>query len=128
MHTWLRFFNEEANDLAPLERVLGREFLRQILLGEAATSFPFPHQVEFRGVVTARRDVDGVAHIEVAPAGLDETALQILGGILVPCERRLHPGAVVRVRAQLVDPDEYDTDVGIRAVDPQMDVELAVEP
>ena len=128
VHTWLRFFNEEATDLAPLEKVLGREFLRQILLGEAASNFPFPHRIRFRGVVTDRRDIDGVPHIEVAPMGIDRAAFHLLGGVLVPCERHLHPGALVDVSADLLDPDTYDTDLGVLARAAELRVLVPVEP
>jgi hypothetical protein len=111
-----------------MERALGREMCRQLVLDRCATAFPFPLHVSFRGVVVGRRHHQGRDHIVVSPVALTGEALRVLGGVLVPTARNLFPGAVVDVRCNLADPDEYALDEGLLAEIGEIDVVVPVEP
>ncbi len=125
---WLGFVNEEvAKHPGPLAG-MDRARARQSLLERAATSFPFPLDVSFRGVVTDRVEVDGSPCLVLEPTALSEEARDVLGGVLVPSERLLYEGSVAEVECRLADPDTYDLDDGVLSVDGELQAVVPIEP
>lgn len=125
---WISFLNEEVAKRPALERSLGKEFLRQMVLDRTASAFPFPLEVRFRGIVVGRRTLEGREYLLVGPASLSGEALRVLGGVLVPCERNLYPGAVVDISCCVTDPDDYDLDEGILASEAEVRAIVPLEP
>lgn len=125
---WIGFLNEELATCSPDQRPLGRECLRQEILDRAACNFPFPLEVRFRALVVGREVIDGHHHLVLHPTSLMQEAFEILGGVLVPTDRPLFPGAVVDVTCSLADPDRYDRASGILAIDAWIDTIVPVEP
>lgn len=125
---WLGFVNEEVSKhpgpLAGMDRVRAR----QELLDRAATSFPFPLEVTFRAVVADRVEIDGTPHLLLEPTGLSDDALGVLGGVLVPSQRRLYSGSVTEVKCQLADPDTYAFDEGVLATGGSLQAIVPIEP
>lgn len=125
---WLGFVNEEiARRSGPLTR-MERSRVRQQLLDRAATSFPFPLDVAFRGVVADRVEVRDQPHLLLEPTALCEDALEVLGGVLVPSDRRLYEGSVAEVECRLADPDSYALDEGVLAVEGTLQAIVPIEP
>lgn len=125
---WLGFVNEEVSKHpAPLDG-MDRARAREQLLERAATSFPFPLEVSFRGVVDDRIEIDGDWHLILEPTALSDHAREVLGGVLVPSERCLYEGSVAEVTCRLADPDRYALDEGVLAVDGDLQAEVPIEP
>lgn len=125
---WLGFVNEEvAKHPGPLAG-MDRARARQALLDRAATSFPFPLEISFRGVVADRIELDDQPHLLLEPTALSEDALEVLGGVLVPSERCLYEGSVAKVECRLADPDTYTVDEGVLAVDGDLQAVVPIEP
>lgn len=142
--SWIAYLNDETASVRKLEPTLDHGVLRRSVLDEMEEAFDFPLQTVVRGVVVATRTIEempievrgpGVGtgeprrFIELAPAGYEEDTWDLLGGPLVPCERRLEPGSVVTVALEMLDPERYHlSPPGFLAHRQDMDVEVAVEP
>ncbi len=142
--SWINYLNAEAEDLLRLSGALDHGLLRRVLTESLEENFNFPFKAVFRGYVLSSRSVhDGAIpsglpqpsgpgsdrYLEVVPAGYTEEAFEIMGGILVPCERDLHPGSVVTMAVAFADPSSYFINPpGILADLVDLDVEVAVEP
>lgn len=125
---WLGFVNEEvAKHPGPIAG-MDRARARQALLDRAATSFPFPLEISFRGVVADRLEVDEETYLLMEPTALSDEALEVLGGVLVPSERRLYEGSVAEIECRLADPDTYTVDDGVLAVDGDLQAVVPIEP
>lgn len=125
---WVGFVNEEISKHPAPDAGMDRVRARQQLLDRAASSFPFPLEITFRGVVADRVEVRGRWHLLLEPTGMSEEALDVLGGVLVPSDRRLYEGSVADVTCRLADPDDYEVDQGVLAVDGQLDATVPIEP
>lgn len=125
---WIGFLNEELATRQQDQRPLGRQHLRRQVLDRVACNFPFPLEVSFKGLVVGREVIDGQHYLVVAPTSLAPRAFEILGGVLLPTDRQLYPGAVVDVSCALADPDTYQRDAGMLAIDAWIDAIVPVEP
>ncbi|MDX1611472.1 MAG: hypothetical protein R3185_03820 [Candidatus Thermoplasmatota archaeon] len=112
---WIGFLNEEAKSCPSRSHELERSCFRREVLDRTASSFPFPLEVSFRAVVMDRCHLAGEDYLVLGPTPLSGEALDLLGGVLVPCPRELFPGSVVDVTCALADPDTYDLDLGVLA-------------
>lgn len=128
MDPWLGFVNEQINQASVTGPGLEDARLRQTILDRSACSFPFPLEISFRGIVVDRVEHEGEPHLLVAPSRLCEAAIEALGGILVPCERRLRPASVVEVDCALADPDTYWLDDGVLAKEAELTADVPIEP
>lgn len=128
MDPWLGFVNEQVDQASVSGPGLERARLRQTILDRSACSFPFPLEITFRGIVVERVEHEGRSHLLVAPSRLREEAIEALGGILVPSDRRLRPASVVEVTCWLADPDSYWLDDGVLAEDADIEAEVPIEP
>jgi len=125
---WLGFVNEEIDKHARPIVGMDRVRARQELLDRTASSFPFPLEVSFRGVVDDDREIDDTTYLVIEPAALRERALEVLGGVLVPSKRPLYEGSVVEATCRLADPDTYALDAGVLATGGELKAEVPIEP
>lgn len=122
MATWLDFLNEESTRVRRESWDAERGQVRQTLLEQMRGKFRFPLRVTFRGYVVrervlklprleahvaGQRTVGESTYLELVPAKYKQEAYTLLGGILVPMERRLQPGSVLEVTADVLDPTGY---------------------
>jgi len=125
---WLGFVNEHVREMSTGGRQIEQAQVRRALLDRTACSFPFPLDVRCRGVVAERRECRGQPHLLVEPSRMSRHALDILGGLLVPCSRGLMPDAVVDVECRLADPDDYHLGDGVLAIDATVEAIVPLEP
>lgn len=139
---WLSFVNREAQELVALSN-LPKDVLRAHLRDRLKETFAFPVKLELRCLVVGERYVESsvdtagpsvsvtrqARHLEVVPEGITREAAALTGPLLVPTDRPLQEGSVVRVRFLLEDPSAVGPGgpalVG-QLVD--MKVDVAVEP
>lgn len=118
MPDWIDFTNERAERLRERGPILDRAVARQAVVGELRGAYRFPVESTFRGVVVSERrirapasDEDEVPRhrnfLELVPGKLAETAYRLVGGVLVPFDRRLGEGSVLDVTVELWDPARY---------------------
>lgn len=124
---WLGFVNEQVAQTTMGEAQVERFRLRQTILDRTACSFPFPLEISFRAVVDDRVEHAHEDYLLVEPEGLCEEAIEVIGGVLLPTERRLQPGSVVQASCHLADPDTYWTDQGVLAEDAEIDALVPIE-
>ncbi|HEV8360635.1 MAG TPA: hypothetical protein VGR28_09290 [Candidatus Thermoplasmatota archaeon] len=99
-----------------------RSQLRARLLEQFRTSYRFPLRATFKGYVVRERVLKIprlAAHVagqrtegesqflELAPAKYRQEAYSLVGGVLVPHDRRLQPGSVLEVTVDILDPTGY---------------------
>lgn len=99
-----------------------RTQLRQGLLEQLRGKFRFPLRASFRGYVVrervlklprleahvaGQRTVGESNYLEVVPERYKQEAYALVGGVLVPTERRLQPGSVLQATVDLLDPTGY---------------------
>jgi hypothetical protein len=116
------FLNEECARLRRESWDSERAHLRQSVLEELRGKVRFPLQATFRGYVVRERVLrlprlqahvagqrtEGEAtFLELVPERYKQEAYTLLGGLLVPCERRLQPGSVLEVTVEVLDPTSY---------------------
>lgn len=135
-HDWVAFVNREAAHLDSLSS-LPRGALRGHLADRLRECFTFPLAVEGRCLVVGERAALGPAPhlpgptrlLEVVPEGLTREAAALTGPWLLPLERPLQAGSVLRVALRFADPESARLDEpGLLASIEAMDVEVAVEP
>lgn len=140
--SWIDFLNGEAEVMLKLTGTLDRGLLRRVLTESLEEQFDFPFKAVFRCYVISSRSVDPgalppearrgdepVRFLELVPAGYRPQSFEIMGGILVPCDRDLHPGSVVTVAVAFLDPTTYQlSPPGLLTELVDMDVQVAVEP
>lgn len=109
----LEWLNRECDGLARLEGIeADGGVLRSVALEGLRRAYPFPLRVTLTGYVGDVRHLgDGhggtVRYLEIVPNGLSPRAAAVLGGVLVRCDRPLHPGSVVEVTVEISDPGTY---------------------
>lgn len=119
---WQRFLNEECARLRRESWDTERSVLRARLLEQLKANFKFPLRATFKGYVVRERvlkiprlqaHVAGqrtegeTNYLELAPAKYTQEAYTLVGGVLVPTDRRLQPGSVLEVTVDLLDPTGY---------------------
>ena len=122
MTTWLDFLNEESTRVRRESWDADRAQVRQGLLEQLRSRFRFPLRVTFKGYVvrervlklprleahvTGQRTVGESTYLELVPAKYKQEAYTLVGGILVPSDRRLQPGSVLEVTVDVLDPTGY---------------------
>lgn len=139
---WLAFVNREAQELGALSN-LPKDVLRGHLRDRLKESFAFPLRLELRCLVVGERRLEATVpdpaggaalarqtrHLEVVPEGITREAAALTGPLLVPTDRPLQEGSVVRVRFLLDDPATL-TPGGPALIGQLVDmkVDVAVEP
>lgn len=128
---WVEFLNREAQALGALAN-LPKDVLRGHLRDRMRETYRFPLRVDLRCLVVGERYLEapsapaatttttGAAgasgatvslaprqarHLEVVPEGITREAAALTGPILIPVERLLQEGSVVRVQLDLEAPD-----------------------
>ena len=119
---WQDFLNEECTRLRRESWNEERSALRQRLLEKTKASFKFPVRATFKGYVVRERvlklprlqaHVAGQrtegesSYLEMVPARYKQEAYTLLGGVLVPMDRRLQPGSVLELTVDILDPTSY---------------------
>jgi len=139
--SWVAFINAEAHELLATFPNLPRRVLRGHLRDRLAEAFRHPLAMDVRGLVVGERalEVGGAGQVsvqraatrflEVVPEGLTREAASLSGPLLVPSERALQAGSVVRGKLVLEDPRLRELALpGLVGSMPDLDVEVAVEP
>lgn len=125
---WLGFLNEAFSEDPAPDAEVTRVRRRQEVLDRAACSFPFPLEITVRATVVDHCEIDGQPHLVLAPTGLCEDALETLGGLVIPSERKLFAGSIVEATCALADPDDYWLDEGMLALSAALDAIVPIEP
>lgn len=103
-------------ECAQLERLEGPATdvgqVRAVAIEALRRRYTFPLRVDVRAYVADVRYFPGedgrpVRALEIIPEGFTPRVHRLLGGILVPCDRLLEAGSVVRVTVELADPGTY---------------------
>lgn len=137
---WVDFVNREAEALQRLVPPMTKQALRGAVRDRLGEAFAFPLDVTLRGLVAGERHVassttpQGVLlaakrYLELVPEGLTRDAAALVGPVLVPSDRALQAGSVLRARVRIEDPRARHVEVpGLHAEVEALDVEVAVEP
>lgn len=120
--SWMEFLNEESARVRRESWDAERGPVRQGLLETLRGKYRFPLRVTFKGYVvrervlnlprleahvTGQRTVGESTYLELVPAKYTQEAYTLLGGILLPSQRRLQPGSVLEVTVDILDPTSY---------------------
>lgn len=120
--SWVDFLNAECTRLRRESWDAERAQLRQGVLERLKESARFPLRAEFKGYVVKERVLkiprlqahvagqrtEGESpYLELAPERYAQEAYQLVGGVLLPYERRLQPGSVLQVTVDVLDPTSY---------------------
>jgi hypothetical protein len=119
---WLEFLAGESRRLRREAWDDDRAQARQDLLTKLASNYRFPLRATFKGYVVRQRVLQiprleahvagqrtvGEANVlEVVPTRYPQEAYALVGGVLVPSERRLQPGSVLELTVDVLDPAGY---------------------
>jgi hypothetical protein len=122
MSTWLDYLNEESIRVRREAWDADRAQVRKGLLEQFRGRFRWPLRATFKGYVvrervlklprleahvTGQRTVGESTYLELAPAKFKQEAYTLVGGVLVPMDRRLQPGSVLEVTVDILDPTGY---------------------
>jgi hypothetical protein len=142
--SWIEYLNDETASVRKLEPTLDHGVLRRSVLEEMEEDYEFPLKSVVRGVVVTTRQLDELPievrgpdessegprrFLELAPEGYEDDTWDLLGGPLIPTDRRLEAGAVVTAALELLDPERYHINPpGFLAHLSEIEVEVPVEP